>query len=226
MEGRLAFVSAVDPAAGFNVGNAMQRNKLIYALADAALVVNSDYNKGGTWNGAIEQLEKYSFGPVFVRIGGNAGKGNEALVRKGALPWPEPKDGEALQAAIVRGAENAAHEVLQDSLPLLVKESPPAENAAEPAQEVPAQPSVPPAPPTAAVIEDDLAKQLFSTVKNLVGRSLLQPASEQDVARRLGVSGPQAKAWLQRLANEGVIEKTKKPVRYRSIQAQKWLDLS
>lgn len=27
----------------------MQRNKLIYALADAALVVNSDHGHGGTW---------------------------------------------------------------------------------------------------------------------------------------------------------------------------------
>jgi hypothetical protein len=36
----------------------MQRNKLIYALADAALVVNSDFEKGGTWAGAIEQLER------------------------------------------------------------------------------------------------------------------------------------------------------------------------
>ena len=34
----------------------MQRNKLIYALADAALVVNAEKDKGGTWNGAIEQL--------------------------------------------------------------------------------------------------------------------------------------------------------------------------
>jgi predicted Rossmann fold nucleotide-binding protein DprA/Smf involved in DNA uptake len=32
-------------SAGFNVGNAMQRNKLIYALADASLMVSSDLNK-------------------------------------------------------------------------------------------------------------------------------------------------------------------------------------
>jgi predicted Rossmann fold nucleotide-binding protein DprA/Smf involved in DNA uptake len=66
-------------AVGFNVGHAMQRNKLIYALADAALVVTSDFEKGGTWAGAIEQLEKLRFVPVFVRNGANAGKGNSAL---------------------------------------------------------------------------------------------------------------------------------------------------
>jgi hypothetical protein len=41
----------------------MQRNKLIYALADAALVVTSDFQKGGTWAGAIEQLERLAFIP-------------------------------------------------------------------------------------------------------------------------------------------------------------------
>ncbi|XZN96580.1 MAG: DNA-processing protein DprA [Microcoleus sp.] len=34
-EGRLTLVSACDPNAGFNVGNAMGRNKYIYALADS-----------------------------------------------------------------------------------------------------------------------------------------------------------------------------------------------
>ena len=48
LEEKLAFISPYDPNAGFNVGHAMQRNKLIYALADAALVVNAEENKGGT----------------------------------------------------------------------------------------------------------------------------------------------------------------------------------
>jgi predicted Rossmann fold nucleotide-binding protein DprA/Smf involved in DNA uptake len=45
-DGNLTLVSAYDPNAGFNIGHAMQRNKLIYALADTSLVVNSDLNKG------------------------------------------------------------------------------------------------------------------------------------------------------------------------------------
>jgi hypothetical protein len=84
-----------DPSAGFNVGHAMQRNKLIYALADAALVVNSDYEKGGTWAGAVEQLEKLHLVPLYVRTDGEAGKGLEALRRKGASPWPNPPTPEA-----------------------------------------------------------------------------------------------------------------------------------
>lgn len=100
IDGRLVLLSSYDPMAGFNVGNAMQRNKLIYALADAALVVSSDYEKGGTWAGAVEQLEKLRLVPVYVRSNGETGKGLEALRRKGALPWPDPETPEALAEAL------------------------------------------------------------------------------------------------------------------------------
>lgn len=90
LEGRLTLVSPYDPLAGFNVGHAMARNKLIYALADAALVVQSDLGKGGTWAGAVEQLDKFRWVPVFVRLGQDPSPGMTALQRKGAIPWPDP----------------------------------------------------------------------------------------------------------------------------------------
>lgn len=99
-DGRLVLISPYDPAAGFNVGQAMQRNKLIYALADAALVVSSDYEKGGTWAGAVEQLEKLKFVPVYVRSGVDSGKGIEALRKKGALAWPDPETPEGFNGAL------------------------------------------------------------------------------------------------------------------------------
>jgi predicted Rossmann fold nucleotide-binding protein DprA/Smf involved in DNA uptake len=93
-DGRLTLVSAFDPEAGFNVGNAMQRNKQIYALADFGLVVSSGYNEGGTWSGAIEQLEKLHLTPIFVRAGDDVPGGNRELLRHGALPFPsEPWPG-------------------------------------------------------------------------------------------------------------------------------------
>ena len=97
MDGRLILVSPYDPAARFQVGHAMQRNKLIYALSDAALVVNSDYGKGGTWTGATEQLDKLKLAPVYVRANGEMGRGLEALRERGAMPWPEPETPEALE---------------------------------------------------------------------------------------------------------------------------------
>lgn len=87
-DGRLTLVSSFDPEAGFNVGNAMQRNKQIYALADYGLVVSSGYNEGGTWSGAIEQLEKLHLTPIFVRAGDDVPEGNRQLLRREALPFP------------------------------------------------------------------------------------------------------------------------------------------
>ncbi|MET1755696.1 DNA-processing protein DprA [Novosphingobium sp. RD2P27] len=104
LDGQLTLVSPYDPGAGFNVGNAMQRNKLIYALADASLVVSSDINKGGTWTGAVEQLEKLRFVPVYVRSIGEPSPGLEALLRKGALRWPNPVDVEALEEVFAEPA--------------------------------------------------------------------------------------------------------------------------
>lgn len=99
MDKKLVLVTPYDPAAGFNVGNAMQRNKLIYALSDAALVVSSDYGKGGTWAGAVEQLDRLRFVPVYVRPE-QGSKGLDGLKKKGALSWPEPRDAEQLEAVV------------------------------------------------------------------------------------------------------------------------------
>jgi len=96
LDGQLTLVSPYDPNAGFNVGNAMQRNKLIYALSSAALVVNTDINKGGTWAGAVEQLDKLKLTPVYVRSTGAPSAGLDALRKKGALPWPNPNETEDL----------------------------------------------------------------------------------------------------------------------------------
>jgi DNA processing protein len=92
LDGQLLLISPYDPSAGFHVGNAMQRNKLIYALADASLVVSSDLNKGGTWAGATEQLDKLKFVPVYVRSTGESSAGLDALRKKGAIPWPNPQN--------------------------------------------------------------------------------------------------------------------------------------
>ena len=118
MDHRLVLVSPYDPAAGFNVGNAMQRNKVIYALADAGLVVTSDFEKGGTWAGAIEQIERFHFVPVFVRNGNQAGRGNLALIHHGGVPWPNPRNGDELARLLAEAIESVAAEPEQKTLSL------------------------------------------------------------------------------------------------------------
>lgn len=89
--GKLVLISAVDPDAGFNVGSAMARNKYIYALAHAGLVVNSDFAKGGTWAGAIEVLKEQPQFPLFVRENDLTNKAFMELCKLGAHLWATPK---------------------------------------------------------------------------------------------------------------------------------------
>ena len=98
VDGQLVLTSPYDPAAGFNVGHAMARNKLIYALADAALVVSADYQKGGAWAGAVEQLDRLKLAPVYVRSASEWAF--QALMRKGARRWPDPQTPEEFWEAL------------------------------------------------------------------------------------------------------------------------------
>ena len=84
-DGRLVLLTPYRPDNGFSVGAAMGRNKIIYGAADFAVIVSSDYQKGGTWAGAVEAL-KADWCPVFVRSDASVAPGNKELVNKGALP--------------------------------------------------------------------------------------------------------------------------------------------
>lgn len=81
MEGRVVLVSPFYPEAGFNVGNAMARNKYIYCLADSALVIHSG-KKGGTLNGAQENLKK-AWVPLWIKQTTDKESANADLVAKG-----------------------------------------------------------------------------------------------------------------------------------------------
>ncbi len=209
---RLILVSPYDPAAGFNVGNAMQRNKLIYALADAALVVTSDFEKGGTWTGAIEQLERFRFVPVFVRNGPNAGRGNSALIHHGGLPWPNPQSGPELADALASASKSVAAEPKQEALSFTLREqvSLYPDSAKSPGHSV--ETDIPPAAGLSP------GEELFNVVREILRRQLVDSQTEAEIMDLLGVTKAQAKEWLARLLKEGAIEKVKKskPVRYRA----------
>jgi len=93
MRGDLCLVTSYAPNAGFSVGAAMGRNKLIYTLADYAVVAASDVEKGGTWAGATETL-KAEWVPVFILEYSEMPEGNRMLLKKGgiAFPYPFPED--------------------------------------------------------------------------------------------------------------------------------------
>ena len=107
LDQRLVLVSLSDPRAGFQVGYAMARNKLIYALADATLVVDATEGKGGTWAGAQEQLRRDA-SCVYVRSTLDPSPGLEALLGRGARPWPDPERPEDLEALLTAPTDGPA----------------------------------------------------------------------------------------------------------------------
>ena len=215
MDHRLLLVSPYDPAAGFNVGNAMQRNKVVYALADAGLVVTADFEKGGTWTGAIEQLERLHCVPVFVRNGPHAGRGNAALIQQGGRPWPNPENAAELGQLLSTTMEAVAAEPRQEALSLEFREQAAAyAGVAKP---------VAPASVTGETpkLNSSPAEELFKNVSDLLRRELAAGQTGAEIASLLGVTKPQAKEWLARLIKEGTVEPVKKtkPVQYRTATA-------
>ena len=192
LEERLALVSPFDPSQRFTVAQAMQRNRVIYALAEAGLVVNADFNRGGTWAGAVEQLKKYSV-PVFVRSNGDPSAGLEALQQRGARPWPEPEDPDALNEILVHGSPR--HEPATDQGELIAG---PEAGATERQAELELAASSRQAP--------DYSRLLLQHVKSYVGSICAEPRKAEHVASELGVPKTMAKKWLTQLVDEGVLE--------------------
>ncbi|MDZ4701769.1 MAG: DNA-processing protein DprA [Rhodothermales bacterium] len=233
LQGRLVLVSPFDPRSGFLVGHAMQRNKLIYALADAALVVNAAYNEGGTWAGAVEQLDKLRCVRVFVRSSGTPNKALDVLRSKGAHPWPDPDTPEAMRALLqvaadVSGSGLREAPSLFDSVPAEPAERP--SMVREPAAGFQAEPRATEVMPRADSQEARLldgsvspavspAEHLFETVRSIALVALREPMGEAEFATAIGVATSQARIWLDRLVSEGLAEKLARPSRYRLTAA-------
>ena len=202
LNGQLVLISPYDPSSGFNVGHAMQRNKLIYSLADAALVVNTEKGKGGTWNGAIEQLEKLHPIPLYVRSAEPQSPGPEALQRKGASPWPNPDNAEELEAIFELHPSKTPYPQAQDMMEAVL------ETAETPPQSESPQ-AVKQSPDTIDTAELP-ADQLFQKVKSLIFQTVRTPKSRNEIRAELGVTQGQLDIWLKRLLNEGDLEENQK----------------
>lgn len=205
MDGQLVLISVADPAAGFHVGNAMQRNKYIYALSDAAIAVNADYNTGGTWAGAVEQLEKYRFVPIYVRSRGELGKGLEALRAKGAIPWPDPDDANGLAETLSARIKPPSSPSRQDELLFTSVET--TESSRVSAESTSSARS-------AAVIPTPDAY----TVARAKVEQLTSPLTEPEVIALIGGTKKCAKEYLKRLVDERILERHTRPIRYQPAQ--------
>lgn len=199
--GKLVLVSPFYPEAGFNAGNAMARNRCIYALADHALVVQSDLNKGGTWAGATENLRE-GWVPLLVRRDSSA-LGNAELARKGARPFDYD---------FTTGGR------LRDWLDGAVNEGQPAElfppKAVVVKQETPVyEPALAESAPIAQgqVPELDLYGEFL---RRLIVLLRDKPMSHKEIAQSFAIQSGQAKAWINRAVQDGAIETKGKAKKY------------
>lgn len=239
-EVRLVLVSPFYPESSFNVGNAMGRNKHIYTLSDRALVIDSDLGRGGTWEGAMEDLRE-QWAPLYVRAPGD-GAGNAALIEKGAIAFTfSPSGGETLTEFFTRSprsaqsAEPDAQRLglmsggegdteagsLAGASSLSKGEGHNGADSSMSAPEVSASTTSSPAPvsvassgaPYADVSRHslDMYQDFLSKLSQALGAG---PLAEDEVAEQLGLEKAQAKAWLKKAVDYGTAEKLTKPVRY------------
>ena len=196
MTGDLALVSPFNPEAGFNVGNAMARNRSIYCLADIAVVISSAPNKGGTWNGAIEDL-KAQWVPLWVRQSTEEKSGNAELIERGGRRLPDDLSSlsNLFDDSWVNGTTVPSPSALPSSAlpqaaigtePPIMEESPAAAK----------QPTIPK--------ELGLYEVFFHRFGELTSGKVLSSA---EISEQLKIEKTQTDAWLKRGVSEKRIEK-------------------
>jgi predicted Rossmann fold nucleotide-binding protein DprA/Smf involved in DNA uptake len=190
LSGKLVLVTPYDPDTSFTVPNAMDRNKYLYALAAAAVVVDSD-TKGGTWTGALEN-EKYGWTRAFVRLANDAALGNRRLAELGLRPitdlgFPD------LRSYLLSDQEGGPSQ--PNLLPI---ESPPGAET-----------------PPSAKNSPDHSKALYKHFVEALSEWLIEgPQGEAAIADRFELERVQAKAWLNRAQLQGAVEKLNRPARF------------
>ena len=187
MSGHLTLISPFNPEAEFNVGNAMSRNAYIYCLANAAVVVDSNFNNGGTWNGAVENL-KYRWVPLWVKKNDRPSSGNFELTKRGGGWLPE----ELPDLSVLLGLQPPEMRTQTANAP---KFSPVAGSES-------------------AGIPDALDfYHLF--LKRMERMTIDKPLEANQIAEAIAVRPVQVDDWLKRGVSEKRIEKVSKPTRYR-----------
>ncbi|EAW36884.1 DNA-processing protein DprA [Lyngbya sp. PCC 8106] len=233
-EGQLTLISTYDPNAGFSVGNAMGRNKYIYALANYALVISSSVGKGGTWAGAIEALKKMKEVPLWVRMEDNVPEGNQQLVEQGARAFRLIEWNDYLHNFLLKSPELVLQNIEDKNEQEEEKQSENQSNLEENVETHPAE------------IEDKLsdnestseenplveepissvspAEEIYQAVLPILLKHLQEQLDDKSLAERLDVKIGQLQEWLKKAVAEDKVKKLKKPAKTYVIADKKLLD--
>jgi predicted Rossmann fold nucleotide-binding protein DprA/Smf involved in DNA uptake len=199
VEERMSLISPFYPDAGFTVGNAMARNKIIYGLAESAVIVRADANRGGTWAGAEEELKRENHIPLFVRTTEPMEEGARALLAIGAQPFASSPWGDLI---IPSGRMVPAVSVIRDAAVRPTGHSEPVDPVRE---ESPA--SAEEVPPTAPTV--------YEAVLPLLLLTFAKPTTVKSAAERLEVQEKQLKSWIERAVTDGRLASAKgRPIRF------------
>ncbi len=239
MANNLVLVSAFYPEAGFNAGNAMQRNKYIYCLSDAAIAVQSGM-KGGTWSGAMENLKK-QWVPLWVKRTTDKSAGNSAIVKAGAS-WVSENIGEVDFTALFSAktldtvsGEDLFGRVAGNVNEGLVEYS--SKQQLDPESNPKADDNAVGAQPVATI---DQASQLEEDAKDDAAASSViegiefydlflikaeamcsdAPKTTDELVDMLALNKTQLNAWLKRAVADKKLSKLSKPVRYQWVSTQ------
>ena len=203
MDNNLVLVSPFYPEAGFNTGNAMGRNKYIYCLADTAVIVHSG-SKGGTWNGALENLSK-NWVPLWVKPTSDKAAGNAEIVQKGAH-WCETVVDEMsipslFESWTMSGQSMDLFAVSEDDS--LVTEC---KAASEKAKVVVTEEA------SRETIPTDFYQLFLAELQRITGKS---PLSTEQICTQLSLHKSQVREWVKQAMEEKQVKKLNKPVRYQ-----------
>lgn len=204
MDQNMVLVSPFYPEAGFNVGNAMARNKYIYCLADTAVVVHSG-GSGGTWSGALENL-KNMWVPLWVKPSKDKQSGNAEIVNKGAV-WCDESVNKLSISSLFE--QKSSTENIDDLFTGSNNQS--VKNENEPTTEKsPVVVSM-----TEALLEYNSVNfyQLF--LVELQRMSVKSPVTLNQICDELNLHKTQVTEWMKQVLEDKQVKKLMKPVRYQ-----------
>lgn len=197
--GKILLMTSSKPDAGFQVGLAMNRNKYIYASSKATFVIASDYNKGGTWTGATENM-KNKWTQTFVRQDIKS-KGVQELIKIGAIPIEDIKNINLLDLINNHVTKNIRVEEEFKQLELesfmQVKENDALNDI---------------------LSKEDINFDLYNHVIDIILKLLKEEKNIEQISETLKVNKAQTSVWIKRGIEEEKIKKLSKPVRYIAIK--------
>lgn len=179
ISGNLLLFSDVKPDTGFSAARAMNRNKYIYASSYGAFVVSADYNKGGTWNGAVESLRN---GYTKTLVWDNQNYvGNQKLIEKGCVPFDITE--EDIYSIIIKKEES------YEQLDLFREDT--ARDRMEEKQKS---------------AENEVGQNdVYDVIKEFIVTHLENGMCVEDVCKELNVIEGQMEIWLKRLCEDKLI---------------------